>query len=253
MTHWSVAAAGGLAAPDQEDQGQPRLDHPAVAAVLPAAAPHRGVQVLHRPAAGREGPRRRRPLPAPARRTPSWSAWTRSPSARPWSGPSRSCRCGRGIPERQTHDYARHGVTCLFAALNVATGQVTDACYPRHRHQEFLRFLKKVAAAYPGTRTARGLRQLLHAQARRRRRPGWRRTRGSPCTSPRPDAPGSTSWNASSPSSPARPSAAAPSPQSASSPQRSARSSTRWNDHPPPVRLDQGRRQDPRQDQPRED
>lgn len=55
-----------------------------------------------------------------------------------------------GIPERQTHDYARHGVTCLFAALNVATGQVTDACYPRHRHQEFLRFLKKVAAAYPG-------------------------------------------------------------------------------------------------------
>jgi transposase len=54
-----------------------------------------------------------------------------------------------GIPERQAHDYARHGVTCLFAALNVATGQVTDACYPRHRHQEFLRFLKKVAAAHP--------------------------------------------------------------------------------------------------------
>jgi transposase len=56
-----------------------------------------------------------------------------------------------GIPERQTHDYARHGVTSLFAALNTATGQVTDACYPRHRHQEFLRFLKKVAAAYPAT------------------------------------------------------------------------------------------------------
>jgi transposase len=55
-----------------------------------------------------------------------------------------------GIPERQTWDYARHGVTCLFAALEVATGQVTDACYPRHRHQEFLRFLKKVAATYPG-------------------------------------------------------------------------------------------------------
>jgi len=54
-----------------------------------------------------------------------------------------------GIPERQTHDYVRHGVTSLFAALNVATGQVTDACYPKHRHQEFLKFLKKVAAAYP--------------------------------------------------------------------------------------------------------
>jgi hypothetical protein len=35
-----------------------------------------------------------------------------------------------GIPERQAWDYARHGVTCLFAALEVTTGQVTDACYP---------------------------------------------------------------------------------------------------------------------------
>jgi transposase len=56
-----------------------------------------------------------------------------------------------GIPERQTHDYIRHGTTTLFAALETATGTVTDACYPRHRHGEFLRFLKKVAAAYPGT------------------------------------------------------------------------------------------------------
>jgi hypothetical protein len=45
-----------------------------------------------------------------------------------------------GIPERQTHDYARHGTTSLFAALEIATGQVTDACYPRHRYQEFLRW-----------------------------------------------------------------------------------------------------------------
>jgi hypothetical protein len=37
------------------------------------------------------------------------------------------------------------------AAQDAATGQVTDACYPRHRHQEFPRFLKKVAAACPGT------------------------------------------------------------------------------------------------------
>src|SRR6266496_3470372 len=56
-----------------------------------------------------------------------------------------------GLPERATHDYIRHGVTTPFAALEVATGQVVDACYPRHRHQEFLRFLKKVAAAWPGT------------------------------------------------------------------------------------------------------
>jgi transposase len=54
-----------------------------------------------------------------------------------------------GLPERATHDYVRNGTTTLFAALEVATGKVTDACYPRHRHQEFLRFLKQVAKAYP--------------------------------------------------------------------------------------------------------
>jgi len=54
-----------------------------------------------------------------------------------------------GLPERQTADYVRHGTTTLFAALEVATGKVTDACYARHRHIEFLRFLKQVAKAYP--------------------------------------------------------------------------------------------------------
>jgi transposase len=56
-----------------------------------------------------------------------------------------------GLVARRTHDYKRHGTTTLFAALEVATGKITaDACYPRHRHQEFLAFLKKVAAAHPG-------------------------------------------------------------------------------------------------------
>ena len=54
-----------------------------------------------------------------------------------------------GIPEKQTHDYIRHGTTTLFAALEVATGKVTDSCYPRHRHEEFLKFLKHVAKTYP--------------------------------------------------------------------------------------------------------
>jgi transposase len=54
-----------------------------------------------------------------------------------------------GIPEKRSHDYIRHGTTTLFAALEVATGKVTDACYPRHRHEEFLKFLRQVAAAYP--------------------------------------------------------------------------------------------------------
>ena len=54
-----------------------------------------------------------------------------------------------GLPEKATHDYVRHGTTTLFAALEVATGKVTDACYPRHTHAEFLAFLKQVAKAYP--------------------------------------------------------------------------------------------------------
>jgi transposase len=54
-----------------------------------------------------------------------------------------------GLPERRTHDYVRHGTTTLFAALEIATGKVTATCQQRHRHQEFLRFLKQVARAYP--------------------------------------------------------------------------------------------------------
>ncbi len=51
-----------------------------------------------------------------------------------------------GIPERQSHDYRRHGTTSLFAALDIATGKVIGACHRRHRHQEFLRFLRRINA-----------------------------------------------------------------------------------------------------------
>jgi transposase len=54
-----------------------------------------------------------------------------------------------GLAERRSHDYVRHGTSTLFAALDIATGQVTGACKPRHRHQEFLAFLKQVTRAYP--------------------------------------------------------------------------------------------------------
>jgi transposase len=54
-----------------------------------------------------------------------------------------------GLAERRTHDYVRHGTTTLFAALEIATGKVTGLSQPRHRHQEFLRFLKHVDKAYP--------------------------------------------------------------------------------------------------------
>ena len=54
-----------------------------------------------------------------------------------------------GHAEQRTHDYVRHGTTTLFAALEIATGKVTGLCKQRHRHQEFLAFLKHVARAYP--------------------------------------------------------------------------------------------------------
>ena len=72
----------------------------------------------------------------------------KSPGAGP--GPDRADPADApGLPEKQTHDYVRHGTTTLFAALEVATGRVEQTCQPRHRHQEFLRFLKQVAKAYP--------------------------------------------------------------------------------------------------------
>ena len=54
-----------------------------------------------------------------------------------------------GLPERATHDYKRNGTTTLFAALEIATGKVTDRCSERHGVADFLAFLKQVAKAYP--------------------------------------------------------------------------------------------------------
>ena len=73
----------------------------------------------------------------------------------------------------------------LFAALEVATGKITDACHPRHTHAEFLAFLKQVAKAYP--------RVPLHVVADNYAthkhpavKPGWPSTRECGCISPRP-------------------------------------------------------------------
>ena len=52
-------------------------------------------------------------------------------------------------PEARTHDYVRHGTTSLFAALEVATGDVIGACHRRHRHQEFLKFLRQIETNVP--------------------------------------------------------------------------------------------------------
>jgi transposase len=54
-----------------------------------------------------------------------------------------------GMPARQTHDYTRHGTTTLFAALNMLDGTVIGDCMPRHRHQEFIRFLQTIDTKTP--------------------------------------------------------------------------------------------------------
>jgi transposase len=50
----------------------------------------------------------------------------------------------RGYSETMTHDYERHGTTTLFAAYNVLNGTVIGSCMPRHRHQEWLKFLNQI-------------------------------------------------------------------------------------------------------------
>jgi transposase len=57
----------------------------------------------------------------------------------------------KGQAGTMTHDYKRHGTTTLFAALNVATGQVIGQCMKRHRHQEWLKFLRAIDRTTPKT------------------------------------------------------------------------------------------------------
>ena len=56
---------------------------------------------------------------------------------------------GLGYVEGVTHDYVRHGTTTLFAALDIANGEVLTDCQPRHRHQEFLSFLRRIDTNVP--------------------------------------------------------------------------------------------------------
>jgi transposase len=58
--------------------------------------------------------------------------------------PLKKGRCGT-----MTHDYVRNGTTTLFAALNVAEGKLIGQCMPRHRHQEWIKFLKQIDAQTP--------------------------------------------------------------------------------------------------------
>jgi len=86
---------------------------------------------------------------------------------------------GLGYVEGVTHDYKRHGTTTLFAALNVLNGAVLAECKPRHRHQEFLGFLRTIDKAVPPDLTIHMIvdNYATHKHARVKawlaRRPRW--------------------------------------------------------------------------------
>jgi transposase len=61
--------------------------------------------------------------------------------------PMKKGRCGT-----MTHDYKRNGTTTLFAAMSVLDGKIVGQCQPRHRHQEFLKFLRLLDREFPGKR-----------------------------------------------------------------------------------------------------
>ncbi len=106
------------------------------------------IQVLHRPRAGREGHRRGRAVFEPAGERGRAQRGREKPDSGVGSDPEDPADAA-GQAEKRTHDYVRHGTTTLFAALEIATGGVTGICKPRHRHQEFLVFLRHVARGYP--------------------------------------------------------------------------------------------------------
>ncbi len=94
-----------------------------------------------------------------------------------------------GHPQAASFDYLRHGTTTLFAALEVATGRVTEACTERHRHQEFGAFLRQVARAYP-RRELHVVVDNLATTRIRRCAPGSSAIPACSCTSRRPRGPG---------------------------------------------------------------
>src|SRR3954468_22480868 len=98
-----------------------------------------------------------------------------------------------GMPERRTHDYLRHGITTLFAALDVVTGEVIGSIHRRHRASEFRKFLAKLDKQVPAELDVHRSATTTAPTRRPRCAPGWMRTRGSTCTSPPPTHRGS-SW-----------------------------------------------------------
>ena len=136
-THWitrSMAKAGGCESYD----GRPHL-----ADVPVAAASHREFQNLAGSATRGEDPGRRGPVVAPPANAVVFSVDEKS-QIQPLQRAQPILPMDFGQPERRTHNYVRHGTLDLFAALNVAIGEVIARCKPQHRAQNFVAFLCEI-------------------------------------------------------------------------------------------------------------
>ena len=89
-----------------------------------------------------EARRRRRPVPQPAGERRSCLCMDEKSQIQALDRTQPSLPMKPGRAGTMTHDYKRHGTTTLFAALDVLTGSVIGQCLPRHRHDEFLKFLR---------------------------------------------------------------------------------------------------------------
>src|SRR5437868_3707772 len=115
----------------------------------------------------------------------------------------------KGRAGTMTHDYTRHGVTTLFAALDVLEGKVIGQCMKRHRHQEFIRFLNLIEARVSKKKRSTSSSTTTPPTSIPRSWGGLKNIGGSSSTSPRHPLHGSTLSRASSPSSPKSGSSAA--------------------------------------------
>ena len=142
VTHWStrlLADQLGCEPPHR----RPRLGR-----ARPQAVADRDLQVLHRPPAGSQGPRRRRPVPASSRTSDCGLRGREGPDPGAFPHrrqPAAASRQPRAAQPRLCAARHHHPVR----GVGVATGKVVDQCFQQHRHTEFLAFLKLVAEAYP--------------------------------------------------------------------------------------------------------
>ena len=95
-----------------------------------------------------------------------------------------------GLPERRTHDYERNGTTNLYAASDIASGQVIADMTERHRALEFRRFLNLINRSVPDDLDVHVVEDNSSPTRPRRSTAGWYATPGSLCTSHPPIARG---------------------------------------------------------------